>query len=173
MLPALLAGAGILAVAALFIFGDSDEAKQADKDTQVNSASANTKTQPKGSMTARKVDGADQTARVQPKLNPRIAEAVVTEGMAPTPNKPPVPESFPSKDAEIEYWEKELEKASSLLESRQKSQDRIPKMEEKMQGASADEIEVFERRKQIVADNLARAQERVAEIEEKLIALRS
>lgn len=179
MLPALLAGAGILAVAALFIFGDSDEAKQADKDGQANAASAsanasaNAGSQPAAGVRARQVDGADKTARVQPKLNPRIANAIVTEGMAPTPNKPEVPESFPSKDAEIAYWEQELDKATAMLETRQRAQDRIPRKEQEIrETGTPEELADFERRKQIVANNLQRATDRVDEIEEKLVALR-
>lgn len=178
MLPALLAGAGILAVAGLFIFGgDDDAAKQASeaKDKQSASASSSSRSgDPKGGIAERRVDGADKGARPTPKLNPRIANAVVTEGMAPTPHKEPVPESFPSRAAEIEYWEGQLVKANSLLEARERSSAHVPKAEERIRDSgSPEEIADFERRKEIVAANLERAKERVAEVETKLAELRS
>lgn len=173
MLPALLAGAGILAVAGLFIFGGDDNGKQASAGKQdqqsVNAASASAKADPKSGIAERSVDGADQTARVQPKLNPRIANAIVTEGMAPTPHKEPVPESFPSKEAEIEYWEAQLVKANSVLESRTRSSDYALKAEQRIrENGTPDELEDFERRKEIVSSNLERAKARVTEIETKL-----
>src|SRR5690242_1873604 len=108
MLPALLAGAGILAVAALFIFGGDDEkaAKQAkgDKTQQANSQTQ-TAGSPNGGVASRKVDDASETtARPQPRLNPRIANSIVTEGMAPVPNKQPDPTSWGTTDEEIAYW---------------------------------------------------------------------
>ncbi len=172
MLPALLAGAGILAVAGLFIFGGDDDAKQASeaKDKQsVNASSSSRSGEPKGGVAERRVDGADKSSRPTPKLNPRIANAVVTEGMAPTPHKEPVPDSFPSKEAEIEYWEAQLVKATSLLESRERSTSHVPKAEERVrENGTPEEIADFERRKEIVAANLARAKDRVAEVEAKL-----
>ena len=177
MLPALLAGAGILAVAALFIFGgDDDGAKTAvqTKDKQgVNAGSSNKAGDPKGGIAERRVDGANETARPKPKLNPRIANAVVTEGMAPTPHKEPVPESFPSTEAEIEYWEGRLVKATNLLESRERSSEHVPKAEARIrENGTPEELADFERRREIVASNLQRAQNDVAEIEARLAELR-
>lgn len=177
MLPALLAGAGILAVAALFIFGgDDDSAKTAieTKDEQgVNAGSSNKAGDPKGGIAERRVDGANEGARPKPKLNPRIANAVITEGMAPTPHKEPVPDSFPSTEAEIEYWEGRLVKATNLLESRERSAEHVPKAEARIrENGTPEELADFERRKEIVAANLERAQTEVAEIEAKLVALR-
>ena len=172
MLPALLAGAGILAVAGLFIFGGNDDAKQATEAKDGKAASATRSGGAKGGVAARQADGAN-SGRTKPKLNPRIANAVITEGMAPTPTKEPVPESFPSKEAEIEYWEKQLVKANSVLASRERSQAHVPNAEARIrENGTPEELADFERRKTIVADNLTRAQEKVEDIEAKLSELR-
>lgn len=175
MLPALLAGAGILAVAALFIFGGDDDAKEAAQnkgDAQAHSSSAQSATNPKGGVAARQVDGADKTARPKPRLNPRIADAVVTEGMAPMPNKKPEPTSWDSVDDEIAYWEDQLRDANRMLEIRQRAQEHVPKQEEKIrERGTPEDIAQFEQRKVVVADNLERAQARVDEVEHKLQGL--
>lgn len=175
MLPALLAGAGILAVAALFIFGGDDEkeAKQA-KDAQAQQASAQQSANgPVGGVASRKADGANETSRPAPRLNPRIANAVVTDGMAPVPNKKPDPTSWDSVDEEIAYWEEELRDANRMLEIRQQASERVPKEEERIrQNGTPQDLEEFQTRKQVVADNLEKAQARVAEVELKLQNLR-
>jgi hypothetical protein len=174
MLPALLAGAGILAVAALFIFGGDDEkeAKQA-KDPKAQQASAQRAGGPKGGVAGRQADDATHTSRPKPKLNPRIADAVVTDGMAPVPNKKPEPTSWGSVAEEIAYWEKELSEANRMLEMRQQSSDRVPAQEERIrQNGTPDELAQYQARKQVVAENLAKAQARVQEVELKLSKLR-
>jgi hypothetical protein len=175
MLPALLAGAGILAVAALFIFGGDDEkdAKQVDKnDPKAQQASARAGGDP-GGVAGRQVDDATETSRPKPRLNPRIANAIVTEGMAPVPNKKPEPTSWESVEAEIAYWEAELLDATRMLEIRQKSAERVPAEEERIrQNGTPEDLAQFQGRKQIVADNLAKAQARVTDVELKLQKLR-
>jgi hypothetical protein len=176
MLPALLAGAGILAVAALFIFGGDDEkdAKQA-KDGTAQQASAQTQKtgSPNGGVASRKADDATETSQPKPRLNPRIANAIVTDGMAPVPNKRPDPTTFESVDAEIAYWEEALREANRMLEIRQRASDHVPNQEERIrQNGTPEDLEEFQGRKQVVADNLELAQARVAEIELKLKNLR-
>ncbi|PRP92109.1 hypothetical protein ENSA5_51490 [Enhygromyxa salina] len=176
MLPALLAGAGILAVAALFIFGGDDDAKEAAEnkaDAKAHSSSAQTANNPKGGVAARKVDGADKTGRPKPRLNPRIADAVVTEGMAPMPHKKPEPTSWDSVDDEIAYWEDQLREANRMLEIRQRAVEHVPKQEEKIrEHGTPGDLADFQRRKVVVAENLDKAQARVNEVELKLEGLR-
>lgn len=175
MLPALLAGAGILAVAALFIFGGDDEkdsAKQA-KDAKSQQASAQAVQDPKGGVASREVDGANETSRPKPKLNPRIANAVVTDGMAPVPNKKPDPTSWGSVDEEIAYWEEELRDANRMLAIRQQASERVPGEEERIrQTGTPEDLAEFQGRKQIVTENLGKAKARVDEITLKLQQLR-
>jgi hypothetical protein len=175
MLPALLAGAGILAVAALFIFGGDDEkdAKQAAKDAKTQQqASAQAIEQPKGGVASRQVDDAT-AARPKPRLNPRIANAIVTDGMAPVPNKKPDPTTWDSEDEEIAYWEEELRDANAMLDIRKQASERVPGEEEKIrQNGTPEDLAEFQTRKQVVADNLAKAQARVELVEGKLKELR-
>jgi cytoskeletal protein RodZ len=176
MLPALLAGAGILAVAALFIFGGDDEkdAKQVN-DAAAQQASAQHKAgSPTGGVASRQADDATPNpARPKPRLNPRIAEAVITDGMAPVPNKKPEPTSWDSVDAEIAYWEQELRDANRMLEMRQQSWSYVPGQEERIrQNGTPEDLAEFQNRKQVVADNLAKAQARVDEVQAKLAKLK-
>lgn len=176
MLPALLAGAGILLVAGLFIFGGDDE-KAADKtkDQKTATVGAQKAGGKKGGVGARPVDDATvtSTAKVQPKLNPRIANAIVTEGMAPSPNKKEKPTSFASTEEEIAYWEEELRAAEANLEVRERAAQLAPVTAEKIrERGNADEIAQIERRLAIVEDNLEKAKARVAEAEAKLDELR-
>jgi hypothetical protein len=176
MLPALLAGAGILAVAALFIFGGDDEAKTEasakGKDAQAQAANAQAVNNPKGGVAARQADDATKSSRPTPRLNPRIANAIVTEGMAPVPHKKPEPTSWDSVEEEIAYWEQELRDANAELEMRQRAQERVPGEEQRIaENGTPEDLAQFQRRKQVVADNLERAQARVEEVELKLQGL--
>ena len=175
MLPALLAGVGILLVAGLFIFGGDDE-KVAQEAGKGDAASANAQTakgQP-GGVAARGADKANETGRAKPRVNPKIANAVVTEsGMAPDPGKRTVPTSFASPAEEIAYWEVELERAEKNLEVRQRAADLAPKTEESIrENGSAEDLEEFQRRLGVVEDNLDKAKARVEEVEAKLTTLR-
>jgi hypothetical protein len=175
MLPALLAGVGILLVAGLFIFGGDDD-KVATEGDKPGAASANARTAkgPSSGVAARNADKANETSRPKPRLNPRIANAVVTEGMAPEPGKKKTePTSFPSSAEEIAYWEEELRAAESNLEVRQRAVDHAPKTEEAIrQNGSAEDLAAFQKRLVIVDENFAQAKARVEEVEEKLAALR-
>lgn len=176
ILPALLAGAGILAVAALFIFGGDDdkEATRTKDATTAQAASAQSKQGPNSGVAARNVDDANALPRrPTPRLNPRIASSVITEGMAPTPNKKPEPTSWDSVEEEIAYWESELVEANRMLEIRQRASEHVPVTEEKIrEQGTPDELAQFQARKQIVEQNLEKAQARVDEIEGKLQNLR-
>ncbi len=175
MLPALLAGAGILLVAGLFIFGGDDEKAASEaKDSKTASANAHTAgAAGKGGVATRQADDANKTSHPRPKLNPRIANAVVTEGMAPSPNKPQKPTSFESSADEIAYWEEELRSADSMLEIRQRAADYAPSAEEKIrENGTPEDLAEFQKRLDVVNDNLEKAKARVAEVEDKLNELR-
>ena len=175
VLPALLAGAGILLVAALFIFGGDDETSEAseNKDKSAQNANSRTAAGARGKGVAeRQVDDATETARARAKLNPRIANAIVSEGMNPNP-KPPEPTSFDTTADEIAYWEDQLRKANQNLEIRQRAVEYIPGQEDKIrEHGTAEDLAEFQKRKKVVQDNLDRALSRVAEVEDKLVALR-
>jgi hypothetical protein len=173
MLPALLAGAGILLVAGLFIFGGDDDKATEGKDGKTASANAQTANGRKGGVAARRADDARETSKPQPKLNPRLANAIVTDGMAPTPNKKPEPTSFASNSDEIAYWEDELRSAESMLEIRQRAADYAPAAESKIRdNGSAQDLEEFQKRIEVVNTNLDKAKARVTEVEDKLAALK-
>lgn len=175
MLPALLAGAGILIVAGLLIFGGDDDkaaAKQGEgKDAKSASMQSKSGGGAKTGLATREVDPASQP-KDAPKLNPRIANSIVTGGMAP--GKPPEPTSFESVAAEIAYWEDELREANRMLEIREAAVERIPEIEEAIRNGNdpVNGLKEFENRKKVVADNLDRAKKRVEEVEGKLAKLR-
>ncbi len=179
MLPALLAGAGILIVAGLLIFGgngDDDAAKRSQATSKTKSANSQTKAGADNSgLAAREVDDATNPAVAnKPKLNPRIANAIVTGGMAPDPGKKEVPTSFGSVADEIVYWEDELRDANRMLEIRERAVEHIPQIEDAIRNGNdpVNGLEQFESRKKVVNDNLDRAKKRVEEVEGKLTKLR-
>jgi hypothetical protein len=178
MLPALLAGAGILLVAGLFIFGGDDEKEAANKTKDQQTANANAHTanrDGKGGVASRPTDDATQSAsgRPKPRLNPRIANAVVTEGMSPSPNKKEEPTSFASTDEEIAYWEEELRTAEHMLDMRERAAELAPATAEKIrQNGTPEEIAQIERRLEVVNDNLEKAKARLEEVQGKLKELK-
>jgi len=179
MLPALLAGAGILIVAGLLIFGgDDDEAAKRSEADKTKSANMQSKSGGggKSGIAARESD--DPNARPdpnKPKLNPRIANSIVTSGgMAPDPGKKEVPSSFASVADGITYWEDQLREANRMLEIREQAVEHIPQVEEAIRNGNdpVNGLKEFENRKKVVNDNLDKAQKRVTEVEDKLTKLR-
>lgn len=181
MLPALLAGVGILLVGALFFFGgdDDDKAKQADNKTARNASAQTARANGKNTASARngvagrQSDEANQqNRRPKPRLNPAIGEAVLGEGMGPAPKSGAQgdPETFESQEDEITYWEDELREANRMLEIRERAVERIPTIEEKIRNGNDPEggLIEFEKRKEVVRKNLEKAQARVEEVEGKL-----
>ncbi|RMG98354.1 MAG: hypothetical protein D6705_06140 [Deltaproteobacteria bacterium] len=85
------------------------------------------------------------------------------------------PESFESPEAERKWYEAALERAREELAFRQKAVERLEKARDEIDKASdpAAARATFERRREIVEQNLQRAQERVAELERKLESLGS
>jgi hypothetical protein len=179
LLPALLAGAGILLVAGLFIFGGDDDktATSGAKDPKASAAGmqagAGGARGSAAGVDSRPTDDANKTSRPQAKLNPRIANAVVTEGMSPSPNKKEKPSSFDSVADEIAYWEAELRSAEDNLQIREMAAERAPSAEAKIrEHGSAQDLAEFQKRIEVVNDNLEQAKARVAEVEAKLAELR-
>jgi hypothetical protein len=179
LLPALLAGAGILLVAGLFIFGGDDDDKKAAGGAKDPKASAAGMQAGAGGasgsagVNSRPTDDANKTSRPQPKLNPRIANAIVTEGMSPSPNKKERPSNFDSVADEIAYWEAELRSAEDNLQIREMAAERAPSAEAKIrEHGTAQDLAEFQKRIEVVNDNLVQAKARVAEVEAKLAELR-
>lgn len=176
-LPALLAGAGILIVAALFIFnGDKGETKseaEARGGSEARSAGANTARRAgQGGVAAREVD--DATSRPgQPRLNPRLASGVVGKGMAPDTGPREDPTSFDSPEEARSYWERELDRAHAMLDTRERNLARADQLEQRIRsGEDPDgDLARLQEKRRIVEDNLARAQARVEEVESRLAGL--
>ncbi|NJK32469.1 MAG: hypothetical protein HC927_08680 [Deltaproteobacteria bacterium] len=175
LLPAVLAGAGILLVAGLLIFGGDDE-KQAErsKDDKAQSAAGLTSSgKGKAGVAARQADAPNTAKTEGPKVNPRIANAIVTGGMSSAPPKEE-PSSFGSSAEEIAYWEGELREANRMLEIRERAVESIPKTEEAIRNGNdpVNGLKEFEKRKEVVKANLEKAQKRVEDVEAKLAELR-
>ncbi len=180
VLPALLAGAGILLVGALFFFGGDDtdkEAERADTKTATNASAHTAKgragTAGKG-VAGRESDAANTSQRPKPRLNPRIADSVVS-GMGPRAPAPVEPTSFESREDEVVYWEGELTEANRMLDIRERAVERIPKIEERIRNGNdpVNGLADFEKRKEVVNKNLEKAEARIEDIQAKLDKLKA
>lgn len=187
LVPAILAGAGILAVVGLLVFwpsGDDDAKASKDKDGKVadgrgkgsRTNKANKKTHDAlgaGGVAARAVDDATPgSAAVAGKVNPRMLPKSV--GMAPgLPTEEPPPK-FKNVQDEIAWYETKLDTASAQVKARQKNAARLAKMKEKAEDSPdpGTAIARYEKSKKIVEDNLTKAEAKVATIEKKLVELR-
>ena len=178
MLPTLLAGAGILVVAGLMIFWPDDSSQTAKKRNTDKAAETGGKDgpNPRGGVAAREADEAKGASRVNPRIKPRINPRLrpATEfGMSPNPpsNEPP---EFNDPDEEIAYWETQLSEAERVLEMREKAIDRLPKIKEQIMAGNDPEggLAAFEKREQVIHENLAKQRDKVAEVSEKLEALK-
>ncbi|MCX4242827.1 hypothetical protein [Paraliomyxa miuraensis] len=180
-LPTILAGAGILAVAALLIFwpsGDDAKGKGSEKATAGNQAGA---ADGKGAgaggraagVGARSVDAA--TSLPSTRRNSAIKLPAGGNGIAEMPEpQPQDPPPTATKDEKIAFYEKRLEQAQRVLEARQKFVDRLPQVQARVEASDKPEegMKAFEKRKKIVEDNLAKAKQDLEEIEGKLAQLR-
>jgi len=181
-LPTVLAGAGILAVAALLIFWPSDD--DAKKGAADGSGKGKTSASARrggaegaagraAGVGARSVDAA--TTPPKHRMNPAI-KLPANNGMAPAmpeaaPKDPPPEATDPEK---IAFYEKRLELAVRLRDNRKKFADRLPKTKERIEASPnpAASLATYEQRKKIVEDNYAKAQADVEDIEAKLSELR-
>ena len=180
VLPTVLAGAGILAVAALLIFWPSDDEAKAgaggakDKAGQVaDGGGANAAAARAAGVGAREVDAptTPNSRHRNPaiKLPPNVG---MSPGMPePAPKDPP---ADATTDEKIAFYEKRLEQAIRVRENRQKFKERLPSVRERIENGpnAAQQLETFEQRKKIVEDNYDKAVAEVEDIERKLAELR-
>lgn len=180
LLPAILAGAGILAVVGLLVFGPSgkddedDSAKSADAAGAVAARGAKGAAASRGGIAAREVDDPARRAdRSRGKLNPAVK--LPPMGMAPeVPAQSDEPPDFASVEEEIAWYERKLDEAERMLDYRKKFAERLPQVREKLEKGDNPEqqLAAFESRKKQVEENYEKAQARVEEIEAKLSELK-
>jgi hypothetical protein len=184
MMP-VVAGVGVLAaiIAAIALWPRSDATDAGGKGKDKAAASSSDKggksgdgagNEKAGGVAARAYDNPNAPGQ-SGKVNPAIR--LPNLGMAPEGAGPPEPETpptFANKAEEIAWYEARLARATQTLESRQKFADRLPATKDRVASGPDPQrqLEVFEGRKKIVEENLAKAQADVAEIERKLKELR-
>ncbi len=187
-MPAILAGAGILAVVALLVFwpsgdggADKDGGRSASKaGDSAGSARAGAKGGKNGAaggggVAPRSADDPSKLAagQVGGRRNPAVPRL---EGMGMAPGVPAeeLPPKFKSVDEEITWYEGKLDSANTLLATRQKAVDRLPKAKERAaEGDNAeDQLARLAAREGTIKKNLETAQAKVDEIEAKLAELR-
>jgi hypothetical protein len=173
-LPAIIAGVGILGVAAFLIFGTGSggeeatrsEADKASQSAQDGGKSAGAGGRVRGGIGARAVD--DAQGRPDSRRNPAIG--VPQEGLRLSPGmgkpKKKKPESFESIEAERAYYQAELTREKAMLDKRFEFVKRLEKV--KRDAASADERQAAERRGKVVEENYAKQQKVVEDLEAKL-----
>jgi hypothetical protein len=177
LFPAILAGAGILAViGVLFLWPSGDQAKGSASDASRTAANAGPVASAaalgRGGVPAREADEANLGRAPEPRVNPAIQLPAV--GMAPEAPPPEPPPNFQSRDEEIAWYERKLEQAKQMRDSRKKFADRLPSVRERIEQSDNPEaqLKAFESRKKIVEANFEKAQQRVDELEAKLADLR-
>lgn len=182
ILPTVLAGLGILAVAALLIFWPSGDESSADNSSAQNGANAADGSSQAGGkgrggraagVGSRSVDAATKPdARGRGNSNLR---GVIGGGIAPAPEAAPKdPPPGASLDDKIAFYEKRLEQALRVRDSRKKFADKLPDVKARIEASDNPEkgLQTFERRKKIVEENYEKAKRDVEEIENKLAELR-
>ncbi|MGH1347155.1 MAG: hypothetical protein ACRBN8_36675 [Nannocystales bacterium] len=186
LVPAILAGAGILALVGLLVFwpsGDDDAQGSKKKDGAVadgrgkGSRTNGGKNKPDargaGGVAARSVDDATPggSAAVG-KVNPRMLPKTV--GMAPGLPAEEPPPKFKNVEDEIAWYETKLDAANTQVEARQKNVARLAKVKQNAEDSpdTATALARYEKSKKIVEDNLAKAEAKVTTIEKKLADLR-
>lgn len=178
LLPAILAGAGILAVVALLVFGPSSSDDDVDPEVVENGGAAagaqgRGGAAGRGGVQAREVDDPARRTRGGAKLNPQIK--LPPMGMAPEiPAPQPDPPPDASTEEKIDWYERKLDEAIRMRESRKKFAERLPKMRERIEQSDnpEEQLAAFESRKKQVEENYAKARARVEELETKLAELR-
>jgi hypothetical protein len=182
LLPTVLAGAGILALAALLIFwpsGDGDEAKDAERkaDAAAEGKAGEAAGGPGGraaGVGSRQIDAAT-TPEGRGTRNPAIKLPPAGRGVAPMPEAlPRDPPADASDTDKVAFYEKRLEQALRVRDTRKKFVERLPEVQARVETSTnpVDAMKAFEKRKQIVEDNYAKAQADVDDLEKKLAELR-
>lgn len=152
LLPTALVGAGILALAGVFIFwpkaDESSASREGDSKSQTARSGANG-----GLASARQVDPAADGSRVESAATRR------SRGLAAPEEATPAPEPK-TRDEKIAYAEKQLELAEMKVEQIQKGLERYPKIREEAL-ANTDNVEfterIYDRKKEHMDLNLERA----------------
>ncbi|MEM6292910.1 MAG: hypothetical protein AAGA54_16665 [Myxococcota bacterium] len=188
LVPAILAGAGILAVVGLLVFwpsgDDEDKGKKGGKDKVADGRKAaagaagrnggkGASAQGGGGVGARAVDAATPGASAtKGKVNPKVLPTGM--GMAPGVPVEEPPPKFKNVEDEIAWYETKLDKANEMVESRQKNVERLAKAKQKAEDSPdpGPAMAKYESSKRIVEANLAKAEAKVSEIEKKLADLR-
>lgn len=180
ILPTVLAGLGILAVAALLIFWPSDDDARGGKNgaagadaSVADGSSARGKGGRGVGIGSRSVDAAtrpDSASRLNP--NTRHNSGL---GMAPVPEAAPKdPPASASTVDKIAFYEKRLEQALHNRDQRKKFADKLSAAKARAEASDDPQrrLQVFEKRKQVVEENYEKAKREVEEIEQKLAELR-
>lgn len=185
LVPAILAGAGILAVVGLLVFwpsGDDDakDSKKKDdavadgrgKGSRTNGGKKKPDARGAGGVAARAVDDATPGGSASGKVNPRMLPKSV--GMAPGLPEEEPPPKFKNVEDEIAWYETKLDTANTQVDARRKNVARLTKMKEKAEDSPDPSTAMarYEKSKKIVEDNLRKAEAKVAKIEKKLAELR-
>ncbi len=185
LVPAILAGAGILAVVGLLVFwpsgeDDAKDAKKRDgavadgrgKASRTNGGKKKPDARGAGGVAARAVDDATPGGSAVGKVNPRMLPKSV--GMAPGLPEEEPPPKFKNVEDEIAWYETKLDTASTQVDARRKNAARLKKMKEKAEDSPDPDTALarYEKSKKIVEDNLSKAEAKVATIEKKLAELR-
>jgi hypothetical protein len=182
LLPTVLAFAAILLVAGLLIFWPSDDDAAKDGASKSAAAAADGKgadgaNGPVGraaGVGTRQIDAAT-TPGGRGTRNPAIKMGPAERGMAPMPEAlPKDPPADASVADKIAFYEQRLEQAIRTRDTRQKFVDRLPEVQARVESSTNPQegMKAFEKRKKIVEDNYAKAQQEVEDIEKKLAALR-
>lgn len=178
-MPAVLIGGAILAVVAALIFWPTgEEAATGAERAKVGSAAAvapggGAAGAAAGGVQARAVDDPIRRAP-EPRLNPAVQFMPEGVGQAPGIPEPEVVPDFDDVEEEIAYYERKLELAIVMRDKRQQFVERMDKVRERAEQSADPQqaLETLEGRKKIVDENLAKAQQKVDEIEAKLADLR-
>lgn len=184
LVPAILAGAGILAVVGLLVFWPSgdDDAKNAKQDDKAAAKAgkrggaagrdSGANARGGGGVAARAVDDATPGSSAVGKVNANLLPKKV--GMAPGLPQEEPPPKFDNVEEEIAWYEKRLEKANEQLENRKKNMERLAKTKQTAEESPdpGPALARYEKSKKIVEGNLKKAEAKVAEIETKLSELR-
>jgi len=177
----MLLGLGVVAIAALLLVwrtGNSrpDHVEAMPRAVAFDLDSQSRSQEPRGGIGPRPVDEPSRPPTAP--ASPRISPAFELEAINMAPSGPPPdddPPEFANRTEEIAWYERKLEQALRMRESRKTFADRLPAVRARLeQHEDAETLLVtFERRKKIVEDNYDRAQRKVEEIERKLGELRA
>ncbi len=184
LVPAILAGAGILAVVGLLVFWPSDDgATGADGEDKIanggrdggraGAAGAGASARGGGGVGQRAVDEPTPGAlAAQGKVNAKLLPSRV--GMAPGIPVEEPPPKFNNVQDEIAWYEKRLVRAEAEVQAREKNVSRLAAAKRRAEDDPQPDAALakFEADKKIVEGNLAKAKAKVDQVENKLAELR-